>query len=69
MQVMSTIETALSIAGREVRRFGADESGATAVEYALVASGVGVVIAATVYSLGSGVKNLYTTLSGLFPSS
>jgi hypothetical protein len=27
------------------------------------------VIAATVYSLGSGVKNLYTTLSGLFPSS
>jgi Flp pilus assembly pilin Flp len=65
MQVMSTIETALSIAGREVRRFGADESGATAVEYALVASGVGVVIAATVYS----VKNLYTTLSGLVPSS
>jgi pilus assembly protein Flp/PilA len=69
MQAMSKIETVLSIAGREVRRFAADERGATAVEYAMVASGVGAVIAATVYSLGSGVKNLYTTLSGLFPSS
>jgi pilus assembly protein Flp/PilA len=37
-----------------------DEGGATAIEYALVASGVAVAIAATVFSFGSSVKgNLY----------
>jgi pilus assembly protein Flp/PilA len=41
-------------------RFMRDESGATAIEYALVASGVAVAIASTVFSLGSAVKtNLY----------
>jgi pilus assembly protein Flp/PilA len=34
-----------------------DESGATAIEYALVASGIAVAIASTVVSLGSAVKN------------
>ncbi len=38
-----------------------DDSGATAIEYAMIASGVGVAIAATVTSLGSGVKGLFTT--------
>jgi pilus assembly protein Flp/PilA len=43
-----------------VVRFSRDESGATAIEYALVASGVAVAIASTVVSLGSAVKtNLY----------
>jgi pilus assembly protein Flp/PilA len=40
-----------------VRRFMRDESGATAIEYAMIASGVGVAIASTVMSLGSAVKN------------
>ena len=48
--------------------FCKDESGATAVEYAIVASGVGAFIAATVVVLGGGVKNFFTTLAGLFPS-
>jgi pilus assembly protein Flp/PilA len=47
-------------------RFFADERGATAVEYALVASGIGAFIAGTVWSLGSGVKGFFTTLAGLF---
>jgi pilus assembly protein Flp/PilA len=55
-----------SIASREFARFRSDESGATAVEYALVASGVGAFIAATVWTLGSSVKGLFTTLAGLF---
>jgi pilus assembly protein Flp/PilA len=46
-----------------VSRFLRDESGATAIEYAMIASGVGVAIAATVTSLGSGVKGLFTTVS------
>ena len=38
-------------------RFVRDERGATAIEYALVASGIAVAIASTVVSLGSAVKN------------
>ena len=40
-----------------VRRFTRDESGATAIEYALIASGIAVAIASTVVTLGSAVKN------------
>ena len=49
-----------------VRRFVRDESGATAIEYAMIASGIGVAIAATVTSLGSNVKGLFTSVSSAF---
>jgi pilus assembly protein Flp/PilA len=52
---------------RQFMRFRDDESGATAIEYALIASGVGVAVAATVYALGSGVKNLFTKVNNVFP--
>ena len=44
-------------------RFLRDERGATAIEYAMIASGVAVAIAATVTSLGSSVKGLFTNVS------
>jgi pilus assembly protein Flp/PilA len=43
-----------------VRRFVADQTGATAIEYAMIASGIAVAIAATIVSLGSGVEGLYS---------
>jgi pilus assembly protein Flp/PilA len=47
-----------------VARFVRDERGATAIEYALVASGVAVAIASTVVSLGSAIKNnLYNNVA------
>ncbi|HZC57257.1 MAG TPA: Flp family type IVb pilin [Xanthobacteraceae bacterium] len=46
-----------------VSRFLRDDTGATAIEYAMIASGIGVAIAATVTSLGSGVNGLFTTVS------
>ena len=55
-----------SIASRLFKRFCADESGATAIEYAMVASGIGVAISAAVYTLGGKVKDLFTNVSGLF---
>jgi pilus assembly protein Flp/PilA len=67
MEGMTTLETLHSTAGRMLARYCSDQSGATAVEYALVASGVGVAVAATVWALGSSVNNLFTTLAGLFP--
>jgi len=47
---------------RPVLRYVSDESGATAIEYAMIASGIGVVIAATIVNLGSTVKGLYTNV-------
>lgn len=43
-----------------LRRFARDEGGATAIEYALVASGIGVAAAGAIASLGTNVKGLYT---------
>jgi pilus assembly protein Flp/PilA len=40
-------------------RFVADERGATAIEYALIAAGVGAAIAATVFSFGSDLKSTF----------
>jgi pilus assembly protein Flp/PilA len=44
------------------RRFLHDERGATAIEYALIASGIAVAIAATIVSLGSGVQGMYSSV-------
>jgi pilus assembly protein Flp/PilA len=44
-------------------RFLCDDSGATAIEYAMIASGIAVAIAATVVSLGSNVQGLYSNVA------
>jgi pilus assembly protein Flp/PilA len=49
--------------GVSVRRFVRDESGATAIEYAMIASGIAVAIASTIVSLGSSVKGLYSSVA------
>jgi Flp pilus assembly pilin Flp len=46
-----------------IARFRADESGATAIEYALIASGVAATIAATYYSLTGDVKAMYENVA------
>ena len=52
--------------GKLVRRFRADERGTTAIEYALIAAGVGATIAATVYNLGSQIKtSLWDKVGGV----
>jgi pilus assembly protein Flp/PilA len=42
--------------GRLARRFRIDESGATAIEYGLIAAGISVAIVTTVYGLGTQIK-------------
>ena len=47
-------------------RFIADEHGATAIEYALIAAGVGAAIAATVFGFGSNLKTtLYDKIAAI----
>ena len=45
------------------QRFLRDARAATAIEYALIASGVSIVIVATIVGLGANVKSLYTTVA------
>lgn len=50
-----------------VRRFLHDVRGATAIEYALLAAGIGGFVAATVWNVGGDVKTtLYDKLATLF---
>ena len=51
-----------------LRRFMRDQSGATAVEYAIVAAGISVAIAAAVTALGTQVQTKYTGVSNAFDS-
>jgi pilus assembly protein Flp/PilA len=46
-----------------LRRFARDRSGASAIEYALIASGVSIVIAGTLVTLGSEVKGFYSSVA------
>ena len=46
-----------------VRRFLCDEGGATAIEYALIASGIALAIVTVVTTLGSNVKGLYSSVA------
>jgi pilus assembly protein Flp/PilA len=41
------------------RDFCRDESGATAIEYAMIAAGIGATIATTVWGLGSAIKETW----------
>jgi pilus assembly protein Flp/PilA len=48
-------------------RFAKDDSGATAVEYAVLA-GIALAIALAVSQLGTGVNALYESVGAAFPS-
>jgi pilus assembly protein Flp/PilA len=65
---MNSLVTYCSDTARKFGQLLADEQAATAIEYALIASGVAVAIAATVFSLGTSVKqSLYDKVSAAFP--
>lgn len=44
-------------------RFVRDNSGATAIEYGLIAAGISVAIIATVNALGGQLQNTFTSVS------
>jgi len=46
-----------------IGRFLRDERGTTAIEYAIIASGVSIVIVGTVATLGTAVKGFYTSVA------
>jgi pilus assembly protein Flp/PilA len=46
-----------------IKRLIADQSGATAIEYGLIAAGISVAIIATVTALGGSLNGTFTTVS------
>ena len=45
------------------KQFLADESGATAIEYGLIAAGIALAIIADVNGLGSNIKGKFTSIN------
>jgi pilus assembly protein Flp/PilA len=46
-----------------IGRFLGDEGGTSAIEYAIIASGVSIVIVGTVATLGTAVKGFYSSVA------
>jgi len=49
---------------KKIKSFARDEEGATAVEYALIAGGIAMVIIAAVFSIGTLLLIPFTSVSG-----
>jgi pilus assembly protein Flp/PilA len=46
-----------------LKQFSNDQSGATAIEYGLIAAGIAVAIIATVQALGSNLNSTFSSVS------
>jgi len=46
-----------------IKTFAADESGATAIEYALIAAGIGIAIITGVNALGTAINTKFSTIA------
>ncbi len=63
---MTSLATLCSKTAGKFKEMIVDESASTAIEYGMIAAGVGAAIAATVFSLGTQVKEqLYQKISDL----
>ena len=47
-----------------LKKFMSSESGATAIEYGLIAAGIAVAIAVVVFTVGSKLNTLFTNIAG-----
>ena len=68
--MFASCQTATSVATERasimmsiVKRFLADESGATAIEYGLIAAGISLAIIAVVNGLGTSLRTKFTSIS------
>jgi pilus assembly protein Flp/PilA len=52
---------------RMLQKFIQSETGATAIEYGLIAAGIAVAIAVIVFALGSKLNTLFSNINALLP--
>lgn len=63
---MTGLPRPMSALRRHAARFLADQRGGTAIEYALVASGIGAAVAGTIWNLGTEIQTtFYNKLTAL----
>jgi pilus assembly protein Flp/PilA len=55
-----------SLTMRSLRDFVRDDGGATAIEYALIASGVAAAIVAVIMTMGTSVQGMYQSVANAF---
>ena len=53
---------------KQLRKFGADQSGATAVEYGALVMFVGLAIVVTLEAIGMSLEGTFTALKSVFAS-
>ena len=65
MLINSSLDAAASSSYHDqtIRAFMADETGATAIEYGLIAAGIALAIIATVNGLGSKLNTKFTSIN------
>ena len=51
---------------RSLRKLFADDTGSTAIEYAILAAGIAGVLVAVVMSIGTSLNTMYTSVSNGF---
>lgn len=61
--MMRAAEKGLSEMMSTIRRFAADESGATAIEYGLIAAGIALAIIAVVNGLGAKLNTKFVAVN------
>jgi Flp pilus assembly pilin Flp len=62
MSKYSTLRPTLALMRQRLVK---NEEGATAIEYALIASGIGAAIAATVWGFGSALRDVYQKVADI----
>ena len=62
------MQTFRSLIPPMLRRFVRDEKAATAIEYAMIAAGIGVAVVATVMAMGTSLKGMYETVQSVWPT-
>ena len=60
--------TSLQALTASFRRFLRDDKAATAIEYAMIAAGIGVAVAATVMTLGTKLEGMYENVKSAWPT-
>jgi len=51
------------LTSKQVKAFASSETGATAIEYGLIAAGIAVAIATIVFTLGTSIMNKFTDVN------
>ena len=65
VQVLTITENAREYVGSIMKEFSLSEEGATAIEYALLASLIGATVIGAQQAMGTTVVNMYTVAMGI----